>query len=98
MPTKSYIGENSDHLPPSPIASPGAVSASLAVSVAGALAAPLAVVAFAHYGAVFVLLALALFVFQVDAVAVRGARLDLAGQAGSARLPLSEVLGTPIFL
>lgn len=77
----------------SPVASAGAVSAPLALSVSGALAAPLAVAALPDHGAVLVLLAFALVIFQVDAMTVLRTGLNLTGQPSSTSLPLSEDLG-----
>lgn len=83
--------------PPSPGVGPGAVSAPFALlSVAGALPTPLAVVAVAHHGTVFVLLAFALIIFKADAMAILGAGLDLVGQASGARLPLTKRVGVAL--
>lgn len=80
----------------SPVGS-GAVSTSFALSVTGALSTSLPVAAISHHSAVLVLLALALVIFQADAVAVLGTGLDLAGQASGTRLPLSVHLGIAPF-
>lgn len=81
----------------SPVASAGAVSAPLALSVPGALAAPLAVAPLPDHSAVLVLLAFALVIFQVDAMAVLGTGLNLAGQPSGTSLPLPEHLGVSLF-
>lgn len=76
----------------SPVAGSWTVSTPFPLFVTWALTAPLSIVAVPRHGAELVLIGSALIIFQVDATAVLGARLNLLGQAGSACLPLPIVL------
>lgn len=71
-----------------PAACSRTVSAFLTPSVAGALPTLLTIVAIPQYRAELLLLALALVVFEADAMAILGARFDFTRKASSAGLPL----------